>query len=236
MRVNGRNIGKQVDDLYEEIERRAKEEARRELKLIPFEGAAFSNVRWKLGRINIGIHKDLPTHAVPHALAVALHHVRQRLDRYPDVHRPYPGGSEEASPVRTSLRELVLAPEAELHIAELGLDREWETQQRHDAMKQLIEQAPKAWLRKGNLGNTFAALQYARMELEHPPTMWRSLRKSMRERMPVASELGAEVAKAVKKRGWASSEACFDSLVEARDLLRLKREALIGDRQSGEMR
>jgi hypothetical protein len=58
----------------------------------------------------------------------------------------------------------------------------------------------------------------------------------MRERMPGASELGAEVAKAVKKRGWASSEACFESLVEARDLLRLKREALIGDRQSGEMR
>lgn len=235
MRVNGRNIGKSVDALYDEIEERTRNEVGREVRLREREAGAISNVSWRRGRVTISIHKGMPTHAVPHALAVALQHVRQRLDEYPDVHRPFPSGTPQADLVRTALRELVMAPEAESQLKGLELDDEWETEQRHEGMKALLRDVPKEWHRTGSLGHKFAALQYARMELQHPRRMWSSLKKTFAKELPTAAEQGADIAAQVKKIGWASPDACLESLVTARDALKLKKEALIGDRRTAEM-
>ena len=234
MKVLGRNIGTGVDQLYEEVEARTREEAERELCLRDFEGVAFANVPWTRGEVRVSIHKGLPTHAIPHVLAIALQHVRQRLDLYPDVHRPFQTGSQEAGLVRTGLRELVLAPEAEQQLAALDIDTGWEIKQRHEGMKAVLRDVPKDWDKPSRLAGKFASLQLARLELEHPPKLWKGLRKHLLDVMPKTTAKGAELAAAVKQTGWGSQDACLASLVTARDLLRLKKEAVIGDRRSGE--
>ena len=184
----------------------------------------------------IFVHEQLPTHAIPHVLGVALQHVRQRLDRYPDVRTP--SGRQAAAgagPLRTMLRELVMAPEAEAHLADLGLDCEWETEQRHEAMKQILRATPSDWKRDGTLGNKFAALQYARFELEHPSTMWKSLRDDMEDALPIAAERGKQAVAAVREHGWDSPDACLQSLITVRDALGMEYVAWIEDRRNGEI-
>ena len=237
MNVNGREIGDALDSLYAEIEGRARREAGRELRIGKFGGESFSRVRWEdnAGDIGVEVHEQLPTHAIPHVLAVALQHVRQRLDRYPDVRRPEGRqAAQGAGPLRTMLRELVMAPEAESRLSGLGLDREWENEQRHEALKQILRAPPSEWTRDGTLGNQFAALQYARFELEHPPALWRSLREQMEQSLPVAAERGKRALAAVRGHGWDSADACLQSLIAVRDDLGLRYVAWIEDRRTGE--
>ena len=77
MNVNGRDIGDALDGLYEELSARVRDEAERELVIEGFEGESFSNVRWADDEddVQIEVHENLPTHAIPHVLAVALQHV-----------------------------------------------------------------------------------------------------------------------------------------------------------------
>ena len=116
MNVNGRDIGDALDGLYEELHARVRAEANRELVIQGFDGDAFSNMRWADDddEVHVEVHENLPTHAIAHTLAIALQHVRQRLDGYPEVRRPHGRqAARGAGPVRTMLREVVMAPEAE---------------------------------------------------------------------------------------------------------------------------
>jgi hypothetical protein len=237
MNVNGRDIGEVLDPLYEELAARVREEAGRELALDSFDGDSFSRVRWSEddAGVTVFLHENLPTHAIPHALAIALQHIRQRLDKYPEVRRPRGRqAATGAGPVRTMLREVVMAPEAEERIADLGLDREWELEQRHSALKELLRVPPSEWQRDGTLGNQFAALQYARFEFEHPPEMWKSLREDMEKALPIAAAHGKAAVAAIAEHGWKSPDACLASLLAARDALGLQYVAWIEDRRTGE--
>lgn len=238
MKVNGRDIGDVLDPLYAELAERVRSETERELQIEGFEGDAFSRVRWSDNSptVTVYVHEQLPTHAIPHALAIALQHVRQRLDQYPEVRRPHGRqAATGAGPLRTMLREVVMAPEAESRIADLGLDREWEDEQRHEALKQILRRPPSEWTRDGTLGNQFAALQYARFEMEHPPKLWKALREEMEQSLPIAAERGKRAVAAVKEHGWNSVDDCLQSLVAVRDALDMRYIAWIEDRRDGEL-
>lgn len=237
MEVIGRDIGDALDRMYAELESRVRTEAECTLEIEPFQGA-LSRVRWDQegGVVTIQLNEGVPTHALPHVLAVALQHVRQRLDRYPDIRRPTGEQADGSALVRTALKELVLAPEAEVHLASLALDQQWEAEQRHQGLKEMLVEPPEDWNETGTLGNQFAALQYARMELQHPPEMWKSLRKRMEERLPVAVERGEAALRNVRRYRWNSPGACLQALIAVRDELGLREVALIEDRRTGRIR
>ncbi len=238
MNVNGRDIGDALDGLYEELSARVRDEAERELVIEGFEGDSFSNVRWAEDEddVQIEVHENLPTHAIPHVLAVALQHVRQRLDGYPEVRRPRGRqAARGAGPVRTMLREVVMAPEAESAIADLNLDREWEVEQRHAALKEILRAPPGEWTRDGTLGNQFASLQYARFEFEHPPEMWESLGEEMERALPIASARGKRIVEAVNEHGWGSAAACLQALLAAREAAGMQYVAWVYDPETEEL-
>ncbi len=232
MKVIGKEIGSGLASMYGEIERRVKIEGERELRVEPFEGGSFSNIEWTEDAVVLSLHNGVPTHALPHVLGIALQHIRQRLDRYPGVLR---GQKEiEGGPVlRSALRELVMGPEAEMRLAPLGLEMQWEVEQRHAGLKDLLREAPEDWDEVGTPGNAFAALQYARFTLEHPEELWAPLRDTFRQRLPAAAEHGEGVVQVVRESGWKTPGACLQSLVAARDELGLGEVAQIEDRQRG---
>ena len=233
MKVIGKDIGSAIDALYEEIERRLKVEAERDLTVEAFEGGAFSNVSWRPDSVLIELHNGVPTHALPHVLGVALQHVRQRLDRYPAVRRALQNDPEGAAIIRGALRELILAPEADQQLERYGLDTEWEVQQRHAGYKDMLRDAADSWNERGSPGHAFASLQYARFALDHPPKLWESLQELTAERLPAAVEGGEGVLDLVRQAGWNSPGACVESLLAARNELGLEDYALIEDRRSG---
>ena len=235
MRVIGHDIGDVLDKLYAELERRVRVEAQRELRVEAFEGGGTSNVRWEQDAVVVQLHSGVPTHALPHIFGVALQHVRQRVDFYPDVRRP-PGDQPEGSQlVRQVLRELVLAPEAAMQLEPLALDQQWEAEQRHQGLKEMLRDVPDDWDEAGTIGNYFAALQYARFSVQHPPEMWEGLRRTMREQLPGACELGDQALAIVRRYGWGSPGACLESLVGVRNELALADLALVEDRRSNEL-
>jgi len=234
MKVIRRNVGEAIEPLYHEVERRlgAEGESRR-LEVVSKEDGALSSVRWRADCVTIALRKGVPTHALPHVLAVALQHVRQRLDGFPDVVRsdqPQPDGVGLA---RTALRELVLAPEAEQHLASLDLDDRWESEQRHKGLKQLLRDAGEDWSEPGTPAHQFAALSYARYSLQHPPEMWESLGESMREQLPKAAEAGDKVLTLVKQHGWKDATTALKTLTEVRDALQMRPYTLVQDRRTG---
>lgn len=232
MKVLGREIGDDLEPMFMEITSRVRTEAELDLKLASFTGE-LSRVEWGKQAVTIYLHKEIPTHAVPHVLGVALQHVRQKLDRYPEVKKPVGDRTPEGPLVRNALRELVLAPEAESHLATLNLDQDWEIEQRHEGLKQLLEQPPEGWTEPGSVGEAFLALQYARFELQHPEKLWGSLSKRMEKSMPHAVERGQRTVRAVRRYRWSSPGACVQALVAARHELELERIALIEDPRTG---
>jgi hypothetical protein len=236
MQVLGKDIGTALDKRFAEIEERVKVEAQRALQVEGFEGGSISTIDWQDGRVRILVHSGVPRHALAHVFGVALEHVRQRLDRFPDVVRPpveeQPEGAEI---VRQALRELVLAPEAEMQIASYQLDDQWEAEQRHQAMKDLLREPPADWNEAGTIGNDFMALQYARFAIQHPKDMWEGLRKSMREQLPLATDRGEAALKIVRTYGWGGPGASLESLVGARNELELHDVAAIEDRRTSEL-
>ncbi len=236
MEVIGKDIGTALDSLYEQIERRVRVEAERALRVEPFEGNATSNVSWQEeGAVVITLHSGVPRHALAHIFGVALHHVRQRLDHFPDVVRPDAPQPEGSVLVRQALRGLLLEPEAEMQLNPLNLDRQWEVEQRHQVMKDLLREPPGEWQEVGTIGNHFLALQYAKFALQHPPEMWEGLRKSVRETVPAAAERGELALSIVRQYGWGGPGACLESMVGVRNALELSGLALIEDRRSGEL-
>ncbi|MCA9847285.1 MAG: hypothetical protein H6674_04320 [Dehalococcoidia bacterium] len=230
MKAIGKDIGEQLDGMHKQIEDRLRVETGRLLWLQPFEGGSFSNVEWRKEAVVIQLHNGVPTHALPHVLGVALQHVRQRMDLYPGVVAP--DTDLEGGPLlRSALRELVMGPEAEMHLEPLGLDTQWEDEQRHQGLKEMLRDAPNEWDIPGMAGNSFAALQYARFTLEHPAELWEPLKEQFTEKLPSAAERGEQVVTVVKQSGWKTPGACLQSLVSARDALTLQPYALIEDRQ-----
>src|SRR5262245_51969985 len=112
MKVIGKDIGDALDAMYADIERRVKVEAECDLRVVPLDGGAFSSVDWEPGVVTIALHNGVQRRALTHVFGVALQHVRQRLDHYPEV---IDAGTDVAGGdlVRVTLRELVMAPEAE---------------------------------------------------------------------------------------------------------------------------
>lgn len=230
MKAIGKDIGEALDEMHQQIKDRLRTETRRLLWLQPFEGGSFSNVEWRADAVTIQLHNGVPTHALPHVLGVALQHVRQRMDQYPGVVAP--AQDLEGGPLlRTALRELVMSPEAEEHLKPLNLDTQWEDEQRHQGLKELLRDAPSEWNIPGMSGNSFAALQYARFSLEHPADLWASLKEQFEEKLPTAAEKGEQVLAVVRQSGWKDAAACLQSLVSARDALNLAPYAVIEDRQ-----
>lgn len=235
MKVIGKDIGTALDELYEELASRVRIEAERELSIEPFDGGSFSNVSWRRDGAVISLHNGVPTHALPHIFGIALQHVRQRLERYPAVRRSARPDPEGGALVRTALRELVLAPEADMQLEPFELDTTWETEQRHAGYKELLRDADDTWNEVGTAGNAFAALQYARFAIDHPSDLWESLREQTAERIPAAAENGEGVLQVVRQNGWLTPGACLQSLVAARNELSLINYAMIEDRRSNEL-
>ena len=235
MNVIGREIGEALEPLYEDIQRRLHVEAERELVVEASEQDALSNVRWGEEAVTVLLHPEVPTHALAHVFAIALQHLRQRLDRYPDVRRAPGEQPAEAPMLRQALRELVLAPEAEMQLEALELDQQWELEQRHAGLKEMLREPPDDWAEAGNAGNTFMALHYARFTLTHPAEMWEGLRKTFTEQLPAAADRGVAVVQTVRGNGWGTPGACLQALVAVRDELDLGEVALIEDRRTGEL-
>jgi len=233
--ILGREVDDRIERLFHEVRSRVRTEAERDFEVEAFQGA-LSNVRWSDAAVVVQLNDQVPTHAVPHVLGVALQHVRQRLDRYPDVRRP---AEEEpvdgAALLRTSLREAVLAPEAESHLAPLGLDQVWETEQRHLGYKQMLDEAPEQWRDPSSIGAGFVALQFAKMEFIHPDRMWRGLRTRTAEELPEAAEMGDLAVTEIRRFRWGSAQACVQSLVAVRNVLGMQRVAAVLDRRSGRL-
>lgn len=218
MKIIGKEIGSDLDEMYQLLSGRVGASGR-ELRVVAYEGEGLSDVQWTPRAVTISLHSGVPTHALPHVLAIALQHVRQALDGYPNIVKPSGRQPEGSDLVRAALRELVLEPDAEAQLLALGLDRTWENEQRHQGMKSLLQQPPADWDDAESLGNLFLALQYARMSLTHPPAMWKALQKRAEEVLPVAAERGEQVLTAVKKRRWGSARAALDSFLLVRDEL-----------------
>lgn len=233
MKVTGKEIDDAIQPMFNEIEARLRVEAERTLRVEAFEGGALSDIDWsEPDAVVLSLHSGIPTHALPHALGVALQHVRQALDRYPTV---VSGEAvvDGAGVLRHALRELVLAPEAETHLAPLGLDVHWEMEQRHQGMKDILRQATKDWDEPETLNYAFGVLLYARFALDHPEELWAGLRKDFTRKFPALSAGGEGVAGLVREHGWASAGACLESLVAVRDALGMQEIALVEDRRDG---
>ncbi len=232
MKVIGKELGTVLVDMYEDIEKRLKTEAARDLKVVSFEGASFSDIQWGDHEVVISLHNGIPTRALNHILGIALQHIRQRLDFYPAVVRGQTD-VEGGALVRSALRELIMSPEAEQQVAPLKIDITWELKQRHEGLKQLLRDAPEEWNDEGSIGHAFAALQYARFTIEHPEELWDGLRTQFRKQLPAAAMTGDEIISLVAQRGWKTPGACVESLVAVRDALGLNAFVAIEDRRNG---
>ena len=86
MKINGKEIGDVLDSMYQLIAGRVGT-SERELRIVSFdgEGEGLSDVQWTPKAVTISLHTGIPTHAIPHVLGVALQHVRQSLDGYPNI-------------------------------------------------------------------------------------------------------------------------------------------------------
>jgi hypothetical protein len=233
MKVIGKDIGDSLEKLFEEVESRLKVEAERELRFEAGAEGTFSNVQWQDNAVVIQLHNGVPTHALPHIVGVALEHVRQRLERYPAVQRPADEDEPDGPILRSALRELVLAPAADHGLKSLNLDIQWEAEQRHQALKNLIRDHAE-WDDPEDPGHTFIVLLYARAAIEHPADLWPGLAEAFAEALPRVAEHGGAVEQAVRQRGWTSPGACLESLVSARELLDLTSIAPIFDRRTGQ--
>ncbi len=231
MKVIGKDIGTTLEPLYEEVERRLKIEAERELRIEAGAEGTFSNVNWQSDAAVIQLHNGVPTHALPHVVGVALEHVRQRLERYPTVQRGEGQDVPNGPMLRGALRELVLAAAADHALEKLELNVDWESEQRHQALKDLVRDAGPEWNDPDESAFVFAALLYARAAIEHP--LWDSLKTVFEEKLPEASKLGEEIQGAVRENGWGSPGACLQSLLAARELTGLNEIAGILDRRTG---
>jgi hypothetical protein len=218
MKVINKDIGGDLDSLYQLVAGRVGASGR-DLEVVTYDGEGLSDVEWTDDAVVISLHSGIPTHALPHVLGVALQHVRQALDGYPLITSPDEPQPEGSELVRSSLRELVLESDAEGQLVSLGLDRTWENEQRHQAMKSLLKSPPAEWNDEDSLGNLFIALQYARMSLNHPPEMWQALQKRTEEVLPVAAQRGELALLAVKKRRWGNPRNALDSFMLVRDEL-----------------
>ena len=235
MKVIGKDIGDAIEHLHAEVEDRLRAETERSLQFDAGAEHVFSNVMWKQDKVVIQLHNGVPTHALPHIVGVALEHVRQRLERYPAVQRPAENDAVDGSIIRAALRELVFAPAANHALSPLNLDVQWEDEQRHQALKDLLRDYSD-WENDGGDGIlVWALLVYARGAIEHPSELWRAIEETCHEQLPDVAKLGTTVAKTVTAHGWTTPGACLESLVAVRKLLDLEAVAPILDRRTGEM-
>ena len=65
MKIIGKEIGSELDDMYQLLVGRAGV-AGRDLKVVAFEGEGLSDVQWTKNAVTISLHTGVPTHALPH--------------------------------------------------------------------------------------------------------------------------------------------------------------------------
>jgi len=231
MKVIGKDIGEQLDGLYETVSNRLEIELEKNLDIISGAQETFSNVLWQGETVIIQLHNGVPTHALPHIFGVALIHVQQRLDLYPVPQKNDEADIPEGPLLRSALRELVLSPAANDRLESLKLDTKWESEQRHQALKDLLRDPEPEWLEEDSPALLFAALLYARAAIEHP--LWEKLKPTFDSTLPLASELGTQIEEGVRSNGWNSPGSCLQSLLIARDLANLEQITQILDRRTG---
>lgn len=233
MKVIGKEIGTAIEPLYQEIEARLLAETECTLRVEQYEGGALSDIDWhNSGVVVISLLTGVPTHALAHALGVALQHVRQTLDHYPDVimgETDFNGGPT----LRHALRDLVLGPEAEARLAPYGIESQWEVKQRHQGLKGILREATKDWEDPATPDHALGALFYARFALDHPEELWTGLKKEFTKKLPAVAESGESLAQLVRESGWATPGACIQALVNARDEMGMVEISAIEDRRDG---
>ena len=234
MKVIGKEIGNDLNQLFGQIESRVKSEMQREIKFEGFEGETLSSVIWEEHEIKIRLHTGAPTHALPGIIGVALQHIRQRLDRFPTVRR-IQQDIEGGAMVRDALRELILGPEASEKLVPLALDNESQNEQRPQGLKLFLRDAPPEFNEVGAPGNAFASLLFARYSIEHPEKMWAPLEKQFQNELPAAAENGKAVYELISSTGWSTAGAALESMILARDELNLQNYAGVEDRLKGEI-
>ena len=231
MKIIGKDIGYQLDELYKTISNRLEIELEKNLDLVSGELETFSNVLWQNETVLIQLHNGVPTHALPHIFGVALIHVQQRLDLYPVVQKSDENDIADGRLLRSALRELVLSPAADDRLKSLNLDTQWESEQRHQALKDLLRDPGPEWSEENSPAFLFAALLYARAAIEHP--LWEKLKPTFHDTLPSASELGTQIEAGVRSNGWNSPGSCLQSLLVARELTNLEQITRILDRRTG---
>ena len=231
MKIIGKDIGYQLDELYKTISNRLEIELEKNLDLVSGELETFSNVLWQNETVLIQLHNGVPTHALPHIFGVALIHVQQRLDLYPVVQKSQENDIADGRLLRSALRELVLSPAADDRLKSLNLDTQWESEQRHQALKNLLIDPGPEWSEENSPAFLFAALLYARAAIEHP--LWEKLKPTFHDTLPLASELGTQIEAGVRSNGWTSPGSCLQSLLVARELTNLEQITRILDPRTG---
>ena len=234
MKVIGKEIGTAIEPLYQEIEARLLDDTECTLRIEQYQGGALSDIDWedRPGTVVISLLAGVPTHALAHVLGVALQHVRQTLDHYPDViigESDFDGGPT----LRHALRDLVLGPEAEARLVPYGIDSQWEVKQRHQGLKGILREATKDWEDPAAPDHALGALFYARFALDHPEELWTGLKKEFTKKLPAVAESGEGLAQLVRESGWATPDACIEALVNARDEMGMIDIASIEDRRDG---
>ena len=231
MKIKGKDIGRQLDELCDSISNRLEIELEKKLEIELGEIENFSNVLWQNETVLIQLHNGVPTHALPHIFGVALIHVQQRLDLYPVPQKHDENDIPEGRLLRSALRELVLSPAADDRLKSLELDTQWESEQRHQAIKDILRDPGPEWLEENSPAFLFAALLYARAAIEHP--LWEKLKSTFHDTLPLASTLGEQIEEGVRSNGWNSPGSCLQSLLAARELTNLEQITRILDRRTG---
>ena len=153
MIVLEREIGDQLDDLFESVmvglanmfsekskEDNVNNELERKLTILPQDDGLLSRIQWVDGNPYIYLRSDIPTHAIPHILGTALCHVKQKIDQFPDAVKN--DDTEEPDGVvlaRMTLKEFVLSLNAEKMMTSIDFNMDWEDQQRHQGVKDLLK-------------------------------------------------------------------------------------------------
>ncbi len=251
MIVLEREIGDQLDDLFESVmvglanmfsekskEDNVNNELERKLTILPQDDGLLSRIQWVDGNPYIYLRSDIPTHAIPHILGTALCHVKQKIDQFPDAVKN--DDTEEPDGVvlaRMTLKEFVLSLNAEKMMTSIDFNMDWEDQQRHQGLKDLLKmlnpEEDDAFTSAGHPTLQFFSLIYAKYSLLHPSEMWKGLSKTIKKDFPIFAQSGEKILEIINDIGYDDIDSCLKCLVDVRDEIAMRPYTLIADRRDG---
>ncbi|MBI51653.1 MAG: hypothetical protein CL779_00345 [Chloroflexi bacterium] len=251
MIVLEREIGNQLDDLFESVvvglanmfsekskEAKGDSELERKLVILPQDDGLLSRIQWVDDNPYIYLRSDIPTHAIPHILGTALCHVKQRIDQFPDAVK----NEDEEEPdgvvlSRMTLKEFVLSLHAEKTMESIDFNMDWEDEQRHQGLKDLLKmlnpEEEDGFNNSGHPTLQFFSLIYAKYSLFHPSDMWRGLSKSIKKDFPAFVQSGEKILEIINDIGYDDIDSCLKCLVDIRDEIAMRPYTLITDRRDG---